>query len=71
VADHPREDAFGLARTGQTIVRVPDATQIRLYVDDEPLFVPTARLPRYERALDMRDGTLCRDLDWSTPRAST
>jgi alpha,alpha-trehalose phosphorylase len=61
------EEAYGLARTGQTIVNVPDATVIRLYVDDEPLFVPTARLTRYERVLDMREGTLRRELRWSTP----
>jgi alpha,alpha-trehalose phosphorylase len=60
------EDAYGLARSGQTIVNVPDATIMRLYVDDEPLYVPTARLRRYERALDMRAGTLTRELDWST-----
>jgi len=60
------EDAYGLARSGQTIVNVPDATILRLYVDDEPLYVPTARLRRYERVLDMRAGTLCRELDWST-----
>ena len=32
------EEAYGLARTGQTIIDAPDATVIRLYVDDEPLF---------------------------------
>jgi alpha,alpha-trehalose phosphorylase len=61
------EQAFGLARTGQTIVNAPDASVIRLYVDDEPLFLPTARLRRYARVLDMREGTLTRELDWSTP----
>ena len=61
------EDAYGLARTGQTIVNVPDATVLRLFVDDEPLFMPTARLRQYARTLDMRDGTLSRELAWSTP----
>ena len=61
------EDAFGLARIGQTIVNLPDATVIELYVDDEPLFLPTARTPEYLRVLDMRAGTLARDLLWSTP----
>ncbi len=61
------EDAYGLARVGQTIVNVPDATIIELYVDDEPLFLPTARTPEYLRALDMRNGVLTRDLLWSTP----
>jgi len=31
------EEAFGFARVGQTIVNVPDAKVIRLYVDDELL----------------------------------
>jgi alpha,alpha-trehalose phosphorylase len=60
------EDAYGLARTGQTIINVPDATVIRLYVDDEPLFLPTARVRPYTRVLDMRAGTLSRELRWST-----
>jgi len=60
------EDAYGLARTGQTIVNVPDATILKLYVDDEPLFLPTARLRHYSRVLDMRAGTLVRELTWAT-----
>jgi alpha,alpha-trehalose phosphorylase len=60
------EDAYGLARSGQTIVNVPDATILRLSVDDEPLYVPTARMRRYSRVLDMRAGTLVRELEWST-----
>jgi alpha,alpha-trehalose phosphorylase len=60
------EEAFGLARTGQTIVNVPDATVVTLYVDDEPLYLPTARLRAYQRVLDMRAGTLTRELTWVT-----
>jgi alpha,alpha-trehalose phosphorylase len=59
------EPAYGLARTGQTIVNVPDATPIRLYFDDEPLYLPTARTPEYERVLDLRNGVLTRELVWS------
>jgi alpha,alpha-trehalose phosphorylase len=61
------EWAFGFARTGQTIVNVPDAKIIRLYVDDEPFDLSSARLLRFERALDMRAGTLDRQLIWETP----
>ena len=61
------EDAYGLARIGQTIVNVPDVTIIELYVDDEPLFIPTARMPQYSRVLDMRNGILTRELEWATP----
>jgi alpha,alpha-trehalose phosphorylase len=61
------EDAYGLARTGQTIVNVPDTTNLKLYVDDEPLYLPTARVTEYERSLDFREGVLRRNLIWSTP----
>ena len=60
------EGAHALARTGQTIVNVPDATILKLYVDDEPFYLPTARLESYERILDMRAGTLTRELVWAT-----
>ena len=63
---HP-EQAYGLARVGQTMVAVPDATVFQLLVDDEPLYLPTARLREYARVLDMRNGTLSRDLLWTTP----
>ncbi|WP_240641043.1 glycoside hydrolase family 65 protein [Nocardioides ferulae] len=61
------EAAFGFARTGQTIVNVPDAKVIKLYVDDEPLLLATADLEHYQRSLDFRDGILRRSLIWRTP----
>lgn len=61
------EEAYGFARTGQTMVPVPDARRFHLYVDDEPLFLPTADLRRYERRLEFRTGILSRELDWLTP----
>ena len=64
---HHAEEAYGFARTGQTIVNVPDAKVIRLYVDDEPLTLSVADLIEYDRSLDMRDGALTRDLLWRTP----
>jgi len=61
------EEAYGFARVGQTIVNVPDAKVMRLYVDDEPLLLSVADLQSYERALDFRKGVLTRDLVWLTP----
>ena len=61
------EAAFGFARTGQTIVNVPDAKLMKLYVDDEPLILGTAELETYERSLDFREGVLRRRLIWRTP----
>ncbi|WP_430233135.1 hypothetical protein [Nitrosomonas communis] len=60
------EGAFGFATTGQTITNLPDPKIIRLYVDDEPFNISTARILRYERALDMRAGTLDREVLWET-----
>ncbi|HSP29335.1 MAG TPA: glycosyl hydrolase family 65 protein [Ilumatobacteraceae bacterium] len=61
------EEAFGFAKTGQTIVNVPDAKLLKLYVDDEPLLLPIADLEGYERALDFRNGVLTREMIWRTP----
>jgi alpha,alpha-trehalose phosphorylase len=60
------EGAPSLARTGQTIVNVPDTTILKLYVDDEPFYLPTARIQDYGRVLDMRAGTLTREVVWVT-----
>ncbi|MFN2388519.1 MAG: glycoside hydrolase family 65 protein [Actinomycetota bacterium] len=61
------EQAYGLAATGQTIIDVPDTKIIKLYVDDEPFFLPTAYTADYARILDFRAGTLERRLVWETP----
>ncbi|WP_277959370.1 glycoside hydrolase family 65 protein [Frigoribacterium faeni] len=61
------EEAFGFARVGQTIVNVPDAKVIRLYVDDEPFVLFEADILRHTRRLDFRDGVLTREIDWRTP----
>jgi alpha,alpha-trehalose phosphorylase len=60
------EEAYGYAKTGQTIVNVIDSKIIKLYVDDEPFYLPTAHLLQFERALDMRSGTLDRTILWET-----
>lgn len=64
---HHAESAFGFARTGQTIVNVPDVKVLKLYVDDEPLNLGTADLEHYERSLDFASGVLSRTLVWRTP----
>ena len=60
------EKAYGFAKTGQTIVNVPDGKIIRLYVDDEPFNVQHARLLSYERAIDMRGGFFEREVVFET-----
>lgn len=58
------EEAFGFTKMGQTIVNVPDSKIIKLYVDDEPFYLPTATLLDFERSLDMRTGVVERNLVW-------
>ncbi|HZA74318.1 MAG TPA: glycoside hydrolase family 65 protein, partial [Propionibacteriaceae bacterium] len=61
------EEAFGFARTGQTIVNVPDNKTMKLYIDDEPMLLSVADIEDYERSLDFRNGLLRREIIWRTP----
>src|SRR5499427_4925439 len=61
------EGAYGFARTGQTILSVTDSKIIKLFVDDEPFWLPNANLLKYERRLNMKSGTLDREILWETP----
>jgi alpha,alpha-trehalose phosphorylase len=61
------EEAYGFAKTGQTIVNVTDSKIIKLFVDDEPFWLPTAHCVRYDRRLNMQSGTLDREILWETP----
>src|SRR6476660_6428530 len=61
------EDAYGFANTGQTICNVTDSKIIKLFVDDEPFWLPNAHLLKYDRRLNMKSGTLDREILWQTP----
>jgi alpha,alpha-trehalose phosphorylase len=61
------EEAFGFARTGQTMLNLTDTKIIKLFVDDEPFELNNANLHHYGRQLNMKSGTLDRELIWETP----
>jgi alpha,alpha-trehalose phosphorylase len=61
------EEAYGFAKTGQTICNVTDSKIIKLFVDDEPFWLSDARLLSYDRRLNMKSGTLDREILWETP----
>ena len=63
---HHAEEAFGLARVGQTLINVPDPKVIKIYVEDEPLLLDIADLETYGRTLSFKDGILRRELIWRT-----
>jgi alpha,alpha-trehalose phosphorylase len=60
------ETAYGFAKNAQTIVPLADSKIVRLFVDDEPFDVSTADLIAYERRLNMKAGTLDREILWES-----
>jgi alpha,alpha-trehalose phosphorylase len=61
------EPVYGFPATGQTVINVTDGKIIRLLVDDEPFDIRYGSLHSHKRVLDMRAGTLTRQVDWSSP----
>jgi len=60
------EEAYGFARTGQTMLNVTDSKIIKLFVDDEPFCLADANIRHYDRRLNMKSGTLDREILWET-----
>ena len=63
---HP-EAGYGYPEERQTLINVTDGKLIRLLVDDEPFDVRYGTLTRHERVLNLRDGVLHRDVEWTSP----
>jgi alpha,alpha-trehalose phosphorylase len=61
------EHAYGFPRLGQSMLNCPDGTALKLFVDDEPFVLTNAEILSFRRVLNLRDGTLKRDVRWATP----
>jgi alpha,alpha-trehalose phosphorylase len=61
------EAGYGFPESGQTVVNVTNGKPIRVLVDDEPLDVRYGQLISHERVLDLRAGTLHREVEWVSP----
>jgi alpha,alpha-trehalose phosphorylase len=61
------EAGYGYPDSGQTVVNVTNGKLLRLLVDDEPFDVRYGDLHEHERVLDLREGTLTRTADWTSP----
>jgi alpha,alpha-trehalose phosphorylase len=61
------EAGSGYPDNGQTVVNVTNGKLLRLLVDDEPFDVRYGDLHEHERVLDLREGTLTRTADWTSP----
>jgi alpha,alpha-trehalose phosphorylase len=61
------EAGYGYPEHTETVVDGPNGKIIELYVDNEPFDVRTGELLRHERTLDLRAGTLRREVEWISP----
>lgn len=64
------EAGYGYPESGQTVINVTNGKLIRLLVEDEPFDVRYGTLNSHERVLDLRAGTLTRQVDWTSPAGS-
>ena len=61
------EGGYGYPEQGETLIDVTNGKLFRLLVDDEPFDVRYGTLRRHERVLDLRAGTLRREVEWESP----
>jgi alpha,alpha-trehalose phosphorylase len=72
--DHPlpyAEAGYGFPDTGQTVINVTNGKIIRLLVNDEPFDIRYGTIRSHIRTLDMRAGTLTREVVWTSPAGHT
>jgi alpha,alpha-trehalose phosphorylase len=65
------EAGYGYPASAQSVINVTNGKLIRLLVDDEPFDLRYGQLHRHERELDLRDGVLHRDTQWTSPAGRT
>ena len=65
------EAGYGYPESGQTVIDVTNGKIIRLMVDDEPFDVRYGVLDQHDRTLDLRAGTLHREVRWRSPTDRT
>jgi alpha,alpha-trehalose phosphorylase len=67
-AIHYPEAAYGLAKTNQFMLNVPNAKGIALWLEDERFDPLQGSVQAWERVLDFRTGVLTRTLEWTSPQ---
>src|SRR6201999_3910581 len=65
------EAGYGFPDTGQTVINVTNGKVIRLLVNDEPFDIRYGTVRSHTRTLDMRAGTLTREVVWTSPAGHT
>ena len=65
------EAGYGFPDTGQTVINVTNGKIIRLLVNDEPFDIRYGTVQSHTRRLDLRAGTLTRNVVWTSPAGHT
>jgi alpha,alpha-trehalose phosphorylase len=65
------EAGYGFPDMGQTVINVTNGKIIRLLVNDEPFDIRYGIVRSHTRTLDMRAGTLTREVVWTSPAGHT
>jgi alpha,alpha-trehalose phosphorylase len=65
------EAGYGFPDMGQTVINVTNGKIIRLLVNDEPFDVRYGIVRSHTRTLDLRAGTLTREVVWTSPAGHT
>ncbi len=65
------EAGYGFPETGQTVINVTNGKIIRLLVNDEPFDIRYGTVQSHTRRLDLRAGTLTREVVWTSPAGHT
>lgn len=68
--EHPMpyaEDGYGYPDRGQSVVNVANGQILRLMIGDEPFDLGEGKVLGHTRRLDLREGTLHREVEWVSP----
>jgi alpha,alpha-trehalose phosphorylase len=65
------EAGYGFPEVGQTVINVTNGKIIRLLVNDEPFDIRYGTVRSHTRTLDLRAGTLTRNVVWTSPAGDT
>lgn len=63
---HYEENAFGFPQTSETILNLPDAQTIKIFVDCEPIDLKSAKILDLKRAFDTKKGIVTRSVLYET-----
>lgn len=61
------EGAYGYPSRNQSMLNITDAKIIELSIDAHKFHLNTGKVHQYKRTLDMKNGILCREVEWESP----